>query len=170
MEKTQIVLDADVLIHFSKAERLSLLPEILAEYNYVILSTVYEEAKTVRQQLDNQARWMRNIRIVKFQPTGEMRNEYAILSGQYGRGESACMAYCKYTHNVIGSSNLRDITSYCQNNGITYLTTLDFLYYAFIRKIMTKRECHDFIATVNAKGSRLPNNIKIDQYKPSFSL
>ena len=36
MGKVKIVLDADVLIHFSKAERLSLLPEILPEYEYTV--------------------------------------------------------------------------------------------------------------------------------------
>ena len=36
MGKAKIVLDADVLIHFSKAERLSLLPEILPEYEYIV--------------------------------------------------------------------------------------------------------------------------------------
>lgn len=42
-EKTQIVLDADVLIHFSKGDRLALLPTILPEYEYVVLSKVYDE-------------------------------------------------------------------------------------------------------------------------------
>ena len=41
MEKVKIILDADVLIHFAKAERLNMLPEILPEYEHVVLSTVY---------------------------------------------------------------------------------------------------------------------------------
>ena len=46
MAKVKIVLDADVLIHFSKAGRLSLLPNILPEYEYTVLSVVYDEIKT----------------------------------------------------------------------------------------------------------------------------
>lgn len=34
MEKVKIILDADVLIHFAKAGRLSMLPEILPEYDF----------------------------------------------------------------------------------------------------------------------------------------
>lgn len=66
------------------------------------------------------------------------------------------MTFCRFTHNVIGSSNLRDIKDYCVAQKITYLMTLDFLYYAFVRGIMTKAECDDFIWEVNAKGSKLP--------------
>lgn len=66
------------------------------------------------------------------------------------------MAYCRFTYNVLGSSNLRDISDYCKKNGITYLTTIDFLYYAYIRKKMTEEECNTFIKEVNEKGSRLP--------------
>ena len=48
MGKVKIVLDADVLIHFSKAERLSLLPEILPEYEYTVLNVVYGEVKSIQ--------------------------------------------------------------------------------------------------------------------------
>ena len=105
MEK--IVLDADVLIHFSKAGRLSQLPEIFPEYKYVVLSTVYNEIKSLQKQLDQQIFYLKNIEKEDFSPSGEMRREYARLSTRYGKGESACMAYCRFTDNVIGSSNLR---------------------------------------------------------------
>ncbi len=135
---------------------MSLLPEILPEYECIVLSVVYEEVKSIRTQLDTQVRILKNISLHPFAPTGEMAREYAILSSRFGRGESACMAYCKFNHDVLGSSNLRDISAYCQANDITYLTTLDFLYYAFIRKKMTKTECDAFIKEVNGKGSKLP--------------
>ena len=54
MEKVKIILDADVLIHFSKAGKLSLLPTILPEYDYAILSAVYDETISIRTQIDNQ--------------------------------------------------------------------------------------------------------------------
>jgi hypothetical protein len=92
-----------------------------------------------------------------------MMREFARLTECFGKGESACMAYCRYTNNVIGSSNLKDIKQYCSKNGIVYLTTLDFLYYAYIKHLMTLQECNDFISTVRSKGSQLPD-IEIDRY------
>lgn len=42
-KKTKIVLDADVIIHFIKADCFSLLPDIFPEYEYIILDVVYNE-------------------------------------------------------------------------------------------------------------------------------
>ncbi len=169
MESVKVVLDADVLIHFSKAGMLSFLPEILPEYDHVILSAVYEETSSIRAQIDNQVKFMRNLSVLPFQPSGEMRREYAKLRTSYGKGESACMAYCRYTNNVIGSSNLKDIRKYCTERQITYLTTLDFLYYAFSRGKLTEEECARFIADVNTKGSKLPKT-DITKYTPNAIL
>ena len=116
MEKVKIVLDADVLIHFAKAGRLSMLPEILPEYDHVVLNVVYDEIKTLQDQLDRQIHFLRNIALEQFDPKGEMLSEYASLRRSLGKGESACMAYCRYTHNVIGSSNLKDIKEYIVPN------------------------------------------------------
>lgn len=169
MGKVKIILDADVLIHFSKANLLSLLPSILNEYDHVILSTVYEETITIRQQIDNQIKFMKNMAVEQFNPTGQMRSEYAKLLSKYGKGESACMAYCRFTNNVIGSSNLKDIKEYCMAQKITFVTTLDFLYYAYIRKKLTKAQCEDFIRDVIRQGSKLPC-IDITTYSPNASL
>ena len=169
MEKVKIVLDADVLIHFAKAERLSMLPTILPEYDHVVLSAVYEEVKTIRQQLNNQIRLLRNIKLEQFAPTGQMRREYALLLSRFGKGESACMAYCRFTNNVIGSSNLRDIKEYCEAQQIVYLTSLDFLYFAYARGKMTAEECYEFITTVNAKGSKMPL-VDIRTYVPNAMI
>lgn len=154
--KVKIVLDADVLIHFQKAGFLSLLPEIFPEYDYIVLNIVYQELRSIQKQLDKQIQLLGKISLVTFTPNMEMAQEYAILSKKFGRGESACMAYCRFTYNVLGSSNLRDISQYCKGNNITYLTTIDFLYYAYVRKKMTSEECNTFIKEVNAKGSKLP--------------
>lgn len=169
MEKTKIVLDADVLIHFSKAGRLSMLPQILPEFDHVILSVVYEEIKTIQKQVDNQIAFLRNIRKEDFIPSGDMRKEYAILRKTYGKGESACMAYCKYTHDVIGSSNIKDIKDYCTKQNITYLTTLDFLFYAYSRKLLSADECSKFIDDVIKQGSKLPTT-DITTYTPTVRL
>ena len=100
---------------------------------------------------------LKSMDMIPFIPQKEMKLEYAKLSRRFGKGESACMAYCRYTNNVIGSSNLRDIKEYCQQNQLIYLTTLDFLYHAIQRGKMTVDEAHEFIRTVREKGSKLPD-------------
>ena len=75
MEKVKIILDADVLIHFSKAGKLSLLPTILPEYDHAILSAVYEETISIRTQIDNQMKFLKNMVLLPFEPTGQ-RHHY----------------------------------------------------------------------------------------------
>ena len=74
-----------------------------------------------------------------------------------GKGESACMTYARFHHNVVGSSNLKDIRDYCAAFGIAYLTTWDFLYYALKADLMTKDEIWAFVQKVRAVGSILPD-------------
>ena len=50
----------------------------------------------------------------------------------------------------------KDIQRYCSENRIIYLTTLDFLYYAYCRGKMTEQECLVFMRAVNNAGSKLP--------------
>ena len=162
--KTQIVLDADVVIHFSKGGRLSMLPTILPNYEYVLLEAVHEELLSdVRTQIDHQIALLKNIKLLPFAPRGEMLREYAMLRSRFGKGESACMAYCLFTNNVIGSSNLRDIRAYCEEKKIVYLTTIDFLWYAWQYGLMTPAEISSFISEVRAKGSKLPE-VEIEKY------
>lgn len=162
--KTQIVLDADVVIHFAKGGWLGQLPNIFPDYEYVLLEAVHEELLSdIRTQVDNQIALLKNITLHPFAPRGEMLREYAMLRSKFGKGESACMAYCLFTHNVIGSSNLRDIRAYCQEKKITYLTTLDFLWYARHKHLMTTDEVRTFINEVRSKGSILPE-VDIEKY------
>ena len=123
----KIVLDADVIIHFSKGGLLSVLPQIFPEYEYVVLDKVYDELRTVKTQLDNQMLYFGNIRKIEFAPGLEMMREYAMLKKTFGDGESACMAYCRYTEDIIGSSNLRDIKNYCQMHKIVYLILKSYI-------------------------------------------
>lgn len=99
-DKIQIVLDADVIIHFSIGGYLHLLPQVIP----------------------------------------------------------ACMTYARYHHNVVGSSNLKDIKEYCSEFKIAYLTTWDFLYYAYKAGLMTKEDVYEFVAKVRNAGSILPDN------------
>jgi hypothetical protein len=168
-KEVKIVVDSDVLIHFAKGEALSYLPSIFPEYQFIILSNVYDEVRSLHTQLDNQIYILKNIALEEFAPTGEMLHEYAKLSNIFGDGESACMAYCKFNHDVVGSSNLKDIKKYCDDNNITYVTTLDFLYYAFQRAVLTADECNKIIQDVRTHGSKL-SDIKIEEYVCSVIL
>ena len=157
-KKIKIVLDTDVVLHFMKGSRLSLLLDIFAsECEYVMLSTTYDEIRNRDQknQIDNHINLLKNLTKVEFNPTGEMRRVYAMLTSQFGKGESACMAYCQFEHHVIGSNNTRDIREYCNNHGISYLTTGDFLYYAIKRGMMTESDATQLIADARAQGSNV---------------
>lgn len=163
--KVKIVLDADVIIHFVKGELLNVLPNIFPEHRFVVLDYVREELKgATKDQLDRQMEYLKNIEEVEFAPTGEAASIYAKLKNKYGKGESACMAYCKTNADVLGSSNLKDIKDYCEENSIIYLTTIDFLHFGIKRQIITKEEADRFIEQVVAKGSKLPNT-NFDTYQ-----
>ncbi len=170
--KTKIVLDADVIIHFVKAGRFSFLLDIFPDYQYLILDVVYDEVtlnRVMKVQIDNTLRFMSSKLVnERFDPKGESRREYARLRSELllGKGESACMVYCRDHNDVLGSSNLKDIKDYCIKNQITYLTTIDFLYYAYVRGMITKAEVDEFIAEVVAKGSKLPD-VDIERYMPT---
>ena len=157
--RVKVVLDADVIIHFAKGGLLPILPSILPEYEFVVLDKVREEIhKPALTQLQNQMAFLKNIKEVRFGHTAEERKEFARLMSEccLGKGESACMAYCKYNHDVVGSSNLKDITDYCRENKITFLTTVEFLYYGIVRSVITKSDAVEFIRLVNSQNSRLP--------------
>lgn len=121
--KTKIVLDADVIIHFIKADQFSLLMDILPEYEYLVLDVVYDEITVNRHtkvQIDNTLHYLgHRMKKVPFAPAGDSRLEYARLRTTLGKGESACMVYCRDNRDVLGSSNLRDIADYCKTNNIT---------------------------------------------------
>lgn len=72
--KTKIVLDADVIIHFIKGDRFSLLLDIFPEYEYLILDIVYNEVtvnKISKIQIDNTLLYLRSrISKIKFDPKG----------------------------------------------------------------------------------------------------
>ena len=160
-EKIQIVLDADVIIHFAQGGYLHLLPKVVPDCSFVVLSVVRNELRQeTKNVLDNHIYFLKNIALIEYNPTGEERREFAWLTSLsglcLGKGESACMTYARFHHNVVGSSNLKDIRDYCAEFGIAYLTTWDFLYYANKRGLMTKEEIGEFVQKVRAAGSILP--------------
>ncbi len=84
--------------------------------------------------------------------------EYAELIKKFGEGEAACMAVARYDNDIIASNNLRDIKAYCKVHQISYLTTMDILYIAYKKGIMTEANVDEFIYynVSGANPSRIP--------------
>ena len=134
---------------------MSLLPDILSAYQFAILDIVLDrELRRHPQtctQLNNHIRILKNIEVIGWNPNYEMIYEYNMLIKTLGVGE---------------------IKSYCEQNRITYLSTMDLLYLACHRKVMTEQACDRFIADVLRQGSKLPVS-KLSLYMPRaevFSL
>ena len=160
-KRTKIVLDSDVVIHFIKGEQFPMIHQIFPEFEYVILDIVLNEElrkrDATRKYLDAYFYHFKDvIKVVQWDPDYEVASEFASLLKRFNMGESACMVYCKHNRDVIASSNLRDITEYCLQNQITWLTTMDFLGQAFKNKLLTETECDEFIQKVLKRGSKLP--------------
>jgi predicted nucleic acid-binding protein len=160
----KILLDADVIIHFVKGGRIGTLSQIFNNKLYLI-DVVFEEVfkKSIyRTQIENMIK-LHFFNEISLSNDTKVLKEYFRLSKKFGRGESACMAYCKFNQDILASSNLTDIKRYCEENGIQYLTTMDFLCEALNKGIMDKSECNLFIYKVIYSGSKLPCN-SIDEY------
>lgn len=158
--KIKILLDADVLIHFYKADKIFDLPNIFKEYEYVLLDIVWGEVNRTSisyaiQLLINNG----SITLLEF-PTDNDLIDYEYESLKYdgrGFGESACMAYAKYNKNgIIASSNLTDLLPYCHDNQIPYITTIDFLCKAMEINYYSEKDCDNFIQQVLENRSKLP--------------
>ena len=169
-KKVKIVVDADVIIHFMKGDSLHLLPKIYPNYQFIILDELLNKElrnnASTRKYLDNFFQFFPDaITEVKWNPDYEMLKEFGELYKRYGLGESMSMVYCKFNNDVIASSNITEITNYCDNNNIQYITTMDFISQALKIGLMTEAECDLFLSSVIAKGSKLPFT-KISKYKP----
>ena len=175
MNRVKIILDADVVIDFIDGGRLSILPNILPAYDFVILDIVMNQElgkhAATRQYIERQIEWFKgphNISILEWKPDQETLRIYAQLLKTKGKGESACMAYCQTHNDVLASCNLRDTKAYCGQNGITFITFLDLIWYAWQNKILTEAECDQCIQDVIKAGNNIPN-IKIAEYIPTIS-
>lgn len=173
MNTKVILLDADVFIHFLKAEKQHLLPDIFSNYDLCMLDLVYEElckreyTRTSIDELINPGL----ITLINFPEDNlNILTEYARLQKEgKGQGESACMAVARYRKNIIASSNLRDIRKYCSKFRIIYLTTMDFLAEALKMGILDEEACNAFIKLTKSKGSKLPVKF-INDYEYKVSL
>lgn len=156
--KKKILLDADVIIHFIKGEQIGILHTIFPNKLFlldIVLSEVFKGS--IRIQVENLLNF-KFVQEITFKTDFIVLAEYARLKKQYGSGESACMAYCKYHRDILASSNLKDIKAYCEENNIQYLTTMDFIHQAYVKEILNEGDCDYFIYNVKIKGSKLPCN------------
>ena len=155
-KKKKIIIDADIIIHFIKGDQLGLLCSVLVNKLY-IFKEVFDEVFRghTRIQIENMITF-KQLHELSIKSDMNVFREFAKLKKTYGPGESACMAYCRFNNDVLASSNLKDIKAYCTEHKIQYLTTMDFIYIAFLNGKMNTVECDDFISKVLSKGSKLP--------------
>ena len=74
------MLDADVIINFSRASILSRLTDILKDYDFIVLDKVYNEIlRDTKRELDNNVHLLKKIAIVPFPANLDMIKEYAKL-------------------------------------------------------------------------------------------
>ncbi len=163
----KILLDADVIIHFIKGEQIAILNKIFPNKLYILDVVFTEVFKGAQRPLIENLIKMKIIEELSFDGDLDVLREYSRLKKLYDNGESACMAYCKYHKDVLASSNLKDIKSYCEENEIQYLTTMDFIHQAYIDELMYEAECDLFIYNVKSKGSKLPVD-SIQEYIQKF--
>lgn len=119
-----ILIDADVLSHFISGGQITLLPHIFP-YPIKILDKVYSEISRMpgrKTEVDN----LLNFKLIEQIPFPEdnpdIRKEYHYIKKKLfkGDGESACLAVVRFSKDILASSNLKDIASYCELHQITY--------------------------------------------------
>lgn len=175
MGKIKIVLDADVVIDFKDGNRLLDLPKVLPEYDFAILDIVLDQElgkwHSTKDYILRQIEWVKTgptLSIIPWKPDRETMRIYAELRRTKDMGESACMAYCQTHNDVLASCNLSDTKAYCNANGITYVTFLDLVWYAWRNGVMNEDECNQCIQDAITAGNKIPN-VKITEYIPTIS-
>jgi len=156
-DTTKILIDADVIIHFIKAEKLNYIPQIFPN-RIVFVDKVLEELYILQkyQIIISNFISSNSFERIELESNLEYVLEYAKLIQLVGKGEAACMAIAKTDRKYIASSNLKDIKEYCKRHNIKIVTTMDFLWEAINLNIFTEKDCNDFIKKVKAAGSKLP--------------
>lgn len=171
MAKKKIVLDADVIINFSKVKKLFQLTSFLPNYDFIILDIVYNEInEKIRIEIDNIINSLKTFSKEDFPQHEDMMCEYAKLTRKFGKGESACMSFCRFSSNVVGSSNFIDIRQYCTKNNIQYVGTIDFLYYGIKNRVINEKEAERLLNSMIDQGAKLPSFFDYSTHIPSAIL
>jgi hypothetical protein len=155
----QILIDSDVIRHFIRGRELDRLGDIFPNRIRILDMVESEICRSSKIRPDVERIIDEGI-IQRMQfPTGSrFIVEYGLLSQSFGTGEAACMAVARHSEKIIASNNLRDITQYCIEHQICYLTTLDILYVAYRNGVMDAAEV-DLFLYYNRSGlnpSRIP--------------
>lgn len=169
--KVLILLDADVVIHLFKCDKISLLTE-LYKGRLRMLDIVFSELcgnSTIRDHVENLFTF-KLVELIQFPTTSNpsLLKEYLQLANSIGgKGERSSLLYCKHYHHVIASSNTKDIRPFCEAHSIAYLTTLDLLTIAMRKELLTKEVANECINKIITKGSYLLSNT-IEDYSKYF--
>lgn len=162
-DSRKILLDGDVISRFIKGNLFSLLSKLYPD-RLIILDIV-------KVEICQRKGWSRIINIlikkhgiqeVSFPNDKEYISEYSSListRGQaLGKGESACLVYCRFNKKILASSNLKDIHRYCDFHKIDYLTTSDIIFEGYQNGLINETTGDTFIFNVKSKGSKFPYN------------
>ncbi len=166
-----ILLDADVIIHFLHAEKFTLLNELYPNRlrTLDIVVTELNANRTIGPFVPNLFRFG-GLEEIQF-PTATNQAMFAeflsLKSTIDGKGERACLSYCRHNNHIIASSNTKDIVPYCTTNSIAYLTTLDLFCIAIHREHLTRSEVNALLQTIKSRGSRL-KCFDIEEYETKY--
>jgi predicted nucleic acid-binding protein len=169
-DTTKILIDADVIIHFIKGNKLNLIPHIFPD-RIVFVDKVLDELYFLKkyQIIISNFISQNGFERIELDSNDEYVFEYAQLIKFVGKGEAACMAIAKIDKNYIASSNLSDIREYCKKHCIKIITTMDFLWEAMKNQLLTDVECNEFIKKVKNSGSKLPVDT-IEEYVKKYIM
>ncbi len=142
----KILIDSDVIRHFIRGRKLNSLKKIFPGNLYILDMVEAEICRSRKIKVDVQ-RIIKNgtLKRINFPTSKIYLLEYEKLIKKFGVGESACMAVARHEDDIIASNNLNDIKEYCNNHKICYLTTIDILYIAYERNIMSEADVDEFL-------------------------
>lgn len=162
-DSRKILLDGDVISHFIKGNLFNLLSKLYPN-RLLILDIVKVEISQRKgwSKLIDELIKEHGIQEQVFPGNKEFINEYASLISPYGqalgKGESACMVYCRFNKEILASSNLKDIQRYCSFHRIEYMTTVDIIYEGYQNGYINEIDGDSFILNVKSRGSKFPFN------------
>lgn len=180
MAKNKVIfVDADVISHFIATGHIDTLTMILAPHAVYVVDYVYKEATwhpTDPQRKEKVDAWMTNCKVTLIgfpYMNDNIKKEFFRLKKEnpiLGKGERACMSMTRFGHEVVASSNFRDVADYCDSFGIEYIGTLDILTIALNKGIYTQEDCNKFITdAISLNKARFPVR-DITNYTPTRDL
>lgn len=162
VDEKVILIDADVVSHFVIAGEGRSINKIFPNPIHVLDKVHAELQKWPMSAVRTEISLMLSkkiIRLINFPDNNEeIKREYLWIKSRMfkGDGESACLAVARYNNKILASSNLKDISPYCERHKIDYLTTMDFLCRAYKIGFYTEAQCDKFINSVLNAKSKLP--------------